>query len=89
MDLILRLALLQYITTTFAPHPAPIPAGVFPIASSTFMGTILSLRPHWAPTDATVAKSSFKKAGKWLKAVSPVSRPLYLLADRALSTRMR
>lgn len=68
VETILRLSLLQYLTTLL-PAPAP---GLFPIPSSTFYERhILPFRPSWAPTQAAVIqKTSYKKVGKWLKAVS-------------------
>lgn len=44
---------------------------ISPLASSTFYSShILPLRPYWAPTtQSTIAQSSYKKVGKWLKAM--------------------
>jgi len=54
--------------TTLLPAPAP---GLFPIPSSTFYERhILPFRPSWAPAPAAVIqKTSYKKVGKWLKAM--------------------
>lgn len=69
VDTVLRLALLQYISSL----PKPIPPGTFPIPASTFYSThILASRPYWAPPDqAVIAKSTHKKLAKFLKAVRP------------------